>query len=484
MPLGGCANACVIFFGSLYKGRLQAVGNWDCENLRSLAVPLGGWRHFSCGLCYRGGCKWLETEMKSSHLGGVFFWGVVEISSVPWWFALRLTGQKRGSCKIICISDGDQFFWYRVLLDCFAQFPLCWAVWMIPGCSKQEWCLAESVHSGWKHRRENKEGSNLKHGRKQGNNEESEEGSKEESKKGGQEASKIGSKDGSKEARKQGEKQERKEGSKQTRKDTSKKARKQGRKEEDINLDLARASPGPRPRPTTYILIAWNARTETRKNLAPESKNTLELSLQQNTLQKTRFKKNAVCKMQCSTKILRIENPNRANRIGTAILLPAIGTNKKTKIGMTNPLGCMQLQVVGNWDCANLRSLALPLDGCRKRLREFLLGSLCHRAVAANACVIFFWARCDCANLHSNLLPWRREKGKEKGVHARGACSTAWLLEGERAGLLTHTWILTVGYLHLLTCTCVLTLILALANLHLDTCTCSLTLGYLQLDTC
>ena len=33
----------------------------------------------------------------------------------------------------------------------------------------------------------------------------------------------------------------------------------------------------------------------------------------------------------------------------------------------------------------------------------------------------------------------------------------------------SYTWILTVGYLRLLTCTCVLTLILALANLHLDT---------------
>ena len=47
--------------------------------------------------------------------------------------------------------------------------------------------------------------------------------------------------------------------------------------------------------------------------------------------------------------------------------------------------------------------------------------------------------------------------------------------------LLTHTWTLTVGYLRLLTCTCVPTLILALADLYLDTCTCSLTLGYLHL---
>ena len=57
-------------------------------------------------------------------------------------------------------------------------------------------------------------------------------------------------------------------------------------------------------------------------------------------------------------------------------------------------------------------------------------------------------------------------------------------LEGERAALLTYTWILTVGYLHLLTCTCVLTLILALDNFHLDTYTCSLTLGYWHLDAC
>ena len=43
-------------------------------------------------------------------------------------------------------------------------------------------------------------------------------------------------------------------------------------------------------------------------------------------------------------------------------------------------------------------------------------------------------------------------KGKRKGKgSARGACCTAWLLEGERAALLTHTWILT---LQLDTCTC------------------------------
>ena len=34
-------------------------------------------------------------------------------------------------------------------------------------------------------------------------------------------------------------------------------------------------------------------------------------------------------------------------------------------------------EAVVNRDCANLRSLAVPLGSCRKRLREFLLGSLC-----------------------------------------------------------------------------------------------------------
>ena len=43
-------------------------------------------------------------------------------------------------------------------------------------------------------------------------------------------------------------------------------------------------------------------------------------------------------------------------------------------------------------------------------------------------------------------------------------------------------WILPVGYLHLLTGTCVLTLILALANLHLDTCTWILALAHSHLD--
>ena len=54
----------------------------------------------------------------------------------------------------------------------------------------------------------------------------------------------------------------------------------------------------------------------------------------------------------------------------------------------------------------------------------------------------------------------------------------------KRAALLTHTWILTVGYLHLLTCTCVLTLMLALANLHLDTDTWILTVGTYTCNTC
>ena len=63
---------------------------------------------------------------------------------------------------------------------------------------------------------------------------------------------------------------------------------------------------------------------------------------------------------------------------------------------------------------------------------------------------------------------------------------------GKRVALLTHTWMLAVRYLRLLTCTCVLALMLALANLHLDTLgylrllthTWIQPLGYLQLDTC
>ena len=33
--------------------------------------------------------------------------------------------------------------------------------------------------------------------------------------------------------------------------------------------------------------------------------------------------------------------------------------------------------MVGKGACANLRSLAVPLGGCRERLCEFLVGSLC-----------------------------------------------------------------------------------------------------------
>ena len=33
--------------------------------------------------------------------------------------------------------------------------------------------------------------------------------------------------------------------------------------------------------------------------------------------------------------------------------------------------------MVGNGACANLRSVAVPLGGCRERLCEFLIGSLC-----------------------------------------------------------------------------------------------------------
>ena len=68
-------------------------------------------------------------------------------------------------------------------------------------------------------------------------------------------------------------------------------------------------------------------------------------------------------------------------------------------------------------------------------------------------------------------------------LKAQNAGEIAFLGGEKRAALLTHTWILTVGYLHLLTCNCVHALMLALANLRLDTCTCSFTLGYLQLDT-
>ena len=71
--------------------------------------------------------------------------------------------------------------------------------------------------------------------------------------------------------------------------------------------------------------------------------------------------------------------------------------------------------MVGNGACAKLRSLAVPLGGCRERLCEFFLWvrcarggckwletelaliyvrSLCRWAVAANACVSFLLARC------------------------------------------------------------------------------------------
>ena len=67
------------------------------------------------------------------------------------------------------------------------------------------------------------------------------------------------------------------------------------------------------------------------------------------------------------------------------------------------------------WARANLRSVAVPLGGCRERLCEFFVGSLCYRggckgsvmdlaliyvrslcrwAVAANACVSFLLGRC------------------------------------------------------------------------------------------
>ena len=39
--------------------------------------------------------------------------------------------------------------------------------------------------------------------------------------------------------------------------------------------------------------------------------------------------------------------------------------------------GCRERLRVGNGACANLRSLAVPLGGCRERLCEFLVGSLC-----------------------------------------------------------------------------------------------------------
>ena len=106
--------------------------------------------------------------------------------------------------------------------------------------------------------------------------------------------------------------------------------------------------------------------------------------------------------------------------------------------------------------------------------------------------VVGAFARGDCKLLETEIariyVPTccfsigKMETERERECY-RGACSTAWLLEGERAALLTHTWILTDGYLHLLTCTCVLTLgylhLLTHSVSHLDTDTWILTVGYL-----
>ena len=124
------------------------------------------------------------------------------------------------------------------------------------------------------------------------------------------------------------------------------------------------------------------------------------------------------------------------------------------------------------------------LGGCANACLSFFLGSLCLGAAASGRkmrlreftfarCAIgrlrqrlfeFFLARCarggcrrseiEIREFTFQLVAVASRKGKRKGKgSARGACSTAWVLEGERAALLTHTWILTVGYLQLRTYT-------------------------------
>ena len=55
------------------------------------------------------------------------------------------------------------------------------------------------------------------------------------------------------------------------------------------------------------------------------------------------------------------------------------------------------VQMVGNGACANLRSLAVPLGGCRERLCEFFVGSLCSgrlQMVGKGACAIYVRSLC------------------------------------------------------------------------------------------
>ena len=187
------------------------------------------------------------------------------------------------------------------------------------------------------------------------------------------------------------------------------------------------------------------------------------------------------------------------------------------------------LQAVRNCDCANLRSLAVPLrrlrerlaccarGGCkrsetamariyvcslcrlavaRERLREIFLGLLCPgrlqavrncdcmnlRSLAAvplggcaNACVSFSLACCARGGC-------KRSETAIARIYVPTCCCSMWHRE-KRAVLPTHTWILTVGYSRVLTCSCVLTLVLALANWHLDTYTWILALAHSHLDT-
>ena len=112
-----------------------------------------------------------------------------------------------------------------------------------------------------------------------------------------------------------------------------------------------------------------------------------------------------------------------------------------------------------NWDCANLRLLAVPLGGC------------------ANACVSFSLARCAIRAAASG----RKLRLPEFTFQLVAVAS------GKARGV---AWILTVRYSHMLTCT-LLRLMLALANLHLDTYswillltyTWILTLAYSHLDS-
>ena len=99
-----------LFLGSLCQGRLEAVGNWDCANLRSLAVPLGGCANacvsFFLARCSMGGCKRWETEIARIYVRSLCHWAVAP--TLAWFFSgIAVLGAVASCWNWVCANLGS-----------------------------------------------------------------------------------------------------------------------------------------------------------------------------------------------------------------------------------------------------------------------------------------------------------------------------------------------------------------------------------------